>query len=652
MKKMTSIALFAIFAVAAFAAEANMAPESAPTTFNKRFGASGVEIPADVSQSQYRSVLREMDGILVDSSKNGWGMHNSETTPVSRNEANPDQFILGYRQFAGLAASSGVLGAAYSEDGGASFITFSNLNDGLSTNGARYPSAMATENYPILIWNESGGGGGGANGGRVYYTFDEGEYGGEIFYDPTDVHNNPPANDSWVAVPSYNTDAEGNNYFNVVINDWDNNRDHLLFHAAEVGGWGGSEFSFGNGYTIVNTEREFRWDGSSSYVGTGDLDINDDGIGYYVVPAYAADADTNTVGNHTIFIKKTTDYGAHWSGWFYQPDEIMDPYFESVFPDSAYDMFDSTVSYLGGGLGADWSPFVGYDLEVITDPDGGCHVWAGVLPTWGESVYIRYSEDNGIYHFYAPLDAFAGVNGPVPMEISPMVGSMQMGWAYDLPGWQANTIDAAYDITVEGAMYVTYYTVTDTGTSETGDWSDANIMGSYSLDNGTTWSTPINMTNTVEQEADEFDPHINRVADDGHVYMLYQIPDYDVQTVEPMTTSEDYMQRLFFWDYQFELPVATDDVPAALPMAMSLNQNYPNPFNPGTQISFELPEAGYVELTVFDITGREMVSLHNGQLNAGKHSISFNGESYASGTYFYRLEANGQQAVKKMLLVK
>lgn len=653
MKKVTSITLFALFALAAFASEANVGPKSASKAFTKSFGPSGIEIPADLSLSQYQRASREMDGILVDSSKNGWGMYSSETNPVSRNEADPDQFLLCYRQFAGLEGSSGVLGAAYSEDGGASFITFSNLNDGLSVAGARYPSAIATEYYPVLVWNESGGGGGGDNGGRVFYTFDEGEYGGEIFYDPVDVHPNPPANDSWLAVPTYNSDADGNNYFNVTINDWANNRDHIQFHASEEGGWEGSEFNFGNGMTLVNTEREFRMVDGSSYVGTGNMDINDDGVGYYVVTAYAHDNDSSTVNNHTLFVRQTTDYGAHWSGWFYEPDELLDPYFASVFPDSAYDMFDSTVSYLGGELGADWSPFLAYDVEVITDPNGGLHVWTGVLPSWGPNVYIRYSEFNGVYHFYAPEDAFAGVNGPVAMEISPMVGSMQMGWAYDNPGWQSNTISAAYDKNIEDALYVTYYTTTDTGvTAEMTEFSDANIMGAYSLDNGATWSEAINLTDTNDGEIDETDVHINRVAEDGHIYMLYQIPDYDVPTVDPAEGSEDYFNRIYFWDYEFDFVVNNAEEPTVMPSEMSLSQNYPNPFNPATQIAFDLPEAGHVELTVFDITGRELVSLQNGQLNAGSHKISFNGGAYASGTYFYRLEANGQQAVKKMLLVK
>ena len=653
MKKLLTIALTGVFAVAVFSGEAARAPKAISTVFNKQYAPVGTEIPADIRQSQFNQSLREMNGVLVDSSKNGYGILVSETNPISVNPADTNVILMGYRQFVGMSATSGAIGAAVSWDGGESFTTYSNLNDGLSVAGGRYPSVLATENYPMVFWNESGAGGGGDYGGEVFYTFDEGEYGGEIFYDPTGIHNNPQANDSWIIIPTHNIDDNGNEYFNAAIADWSNNRDHLTFHASADGGWGAEELDWTNAYTILNTDREFRWDGTSNYVSNGNIDINDEGIGYYVVTAYWGDE--NLISNHTLFVKKTANFGATWSPWYWEPDDALDAYFGDVFPDSSYDMFDSTLNFLGDSLGAEWSPFIGYDNEVLTDPNGNLHVWAGVLPSWGESVYIRYSEENGVYHFGAPADAFVGGGGPVVMDIS-FVGSMQMGWAYSLPGWSSNTISSAYDMAMENVLYTTYYTVTDTGTSETGEWIDANIMGSYSNDGGMTWTTPENLTMTNDgMTADEIDVHVNRVANNGKVAMVYQVPDFDVPTVDPPDVHEDYLQRLYFWSYEFDVEIDTSTVgvdPIAKPGHFSLSQNYPNPFNPSTLISFELPEAGQVSLTVFDIRGRELVSLMNGPLNAGRHEVRFNGAPYASGTYFYRLEANGHEDVKKMLLVK
>ncbi len=88
-----------------------------------------------------------------------------------------------------------------------------------------------------------------------------------------------------------------------------------------------------------------------------------------------------------------------------------------------------------------------------------------------------------------------------------------------------------------------------------------------------------------------------------------------------------------------------------------LDQNYPNPFNPTTNIKFSLPEASKVTLRVYDILGRQVAELVNGVLSSGSHTVQFNASNYASGIYFYRLEAKNSQsksfaAVKKMALLK
>lgn len=83
-----------------------------------------------------------------------------------------------------------------------------------------------------------------------------------------------------------------------------------------------------------------------------------------------------------------------------------------------------------------------------------------------------------------------------------------------------------------------------------------------------------------------------------------------------------------------------------------LEQNYPNPFNPETNISVVLPKSGYVKLTVYDLTGREISKLYQGELTSGRHNFKFDGTALSSGIYFYRLESSGLTQTKKMLLLK
>ena len=86
--------------------------------------------------------------------------------------------------------------------------------------------------------------------------------------------------------------------------------------------------------------------------------------------------------------------------------------------------------------------------------------------------------------------------------------------------------------------------------------------------------------------------------------------------------------------------------------SFSIHNSYPNPFNPSTAISFELRDAGFIKLSVYDIAGREVVTLAEGFYPAGAHQAVFDGTELASGVYFAMLEAGGVKQVRKLLLVK
>jgi hypothetical protein len=84
----------------------------------------------------------------------------------------------------------------------------------------------------------------------------------------------------------------------------------------------------------------------------------------------------------------------------------------------------------------------------------------------------------------------------------------------------------------------------------------------------------------------------------------------------------------------------------------SLHQNYPNPFNPTTNIAIELVEGGYLTLTVYNLMGQEVAGLFSGNMDRGRHVVSFEAGQLPSGVYVYRAIVNGFVAEKKMLLLK
>ena len=89
-----------------------------------------------------------------------------------------------------------------------------------------------------------------------------------------------------------------------------------------------------------------------------------------------------------------------------------------------------------------------------------------------------------------------------------------------------------------------------------------------------------------------------------------------------------------------------------VPTDFYLYQNFPNPFNPNTNIRFDISGSGNVKLKIFDITGREVSELINGQYEPGKYNYDFNAGNLASGIYFYKLETPGYTSIRKMVLVK
>ena len=104
-------------------------------------------------------------------------------------------------------------------------------------------------------------------------------------------------------------------------------------------------------------------------------------------------------------------------------------------------------------------------------------------------------------------------------------------------------------------------------------------------------------------------------------------------------------------------PAFTPNPTATEPQRFGLDQNYPNPFNPSTEIGYTMPNDGTLKLAVYDLLGQKVVTLVNGQATAGDYIATWNatddaGQAVSAGVYFCRLEAGGQTAVRKMVLVK
>ena len=88
------------------------------------------------------------------------------------------------------------------------------------------------------------------------------------------------------------------------------------------------------------------------------------------------------------------------------------------------------------------------------------------------------------------------------------------------------------------------------------------------------------------------------------------------------------------------------------PSLFSLCDNYPNPFNSSTKIEFQIPQDGNVTISVYNMLGKQVVTLVDRNMRSGIHQVTFDATKFSSGIYYYRIKAAGFSQVKKMMLLK
>jgi hypothetical protein len=100
------------------------------------------------------------------------------------------------------------------------------------------------------------------------------------------------------------------------------------------------------------------------------------------------------------------------------------------------------------------------------------------------------------------------------------------------------------------------------------------------------------------------------------------------------------------------ISVVDDYLTQQTPDTYQLHKAYPNPFNAVTTIGYQLPTVSSIELTVYDIQGREVITLVKGKQAAGRYKVQWNADNYSSGIYFYKLQTENFIQVRKFVLVK
>jgi hypothetical protein len=129
-----------------------------------------------------------------------------------------------------------------------------------------------------------------------------------------------------------------------------------------------------------------------------------------------------------------------------------------------------------------------------------------------------------------------------------------------------------------------------------------------------------------------------------------------VDTFTVLSPTDDYAQPI--QSFSFDILHDASGIPNliektnTIPLKFILYQNYPNPFNPATMINYQLPMTSDVDISIYNLLGQKVWTLLNERKQAGYHQVKWDASGFASGIYYYRIEAGEFRDVKKMILLR
>jgi hypothetical protein len=223
-------------------------------------------------------------------------------------------------------------------------------------------------------------------------------------------------------------------------------------------------------------------------------------------------------------------------------------------------------------------------------------------------------------------------------------GNGNLKWSRTLNG-PGNSIDVANSMAISKNAQSVYVTGYSKASQLSPRYDILTVM--YKIANGDLQdSTRFNTTGVDESNASAM-----AINDEGDIYISgFSAPLDPNKQATSLKRSTCILTLKYSGTLQFNhgKPSSGDNIEKTL----QLNQNFPNPFNPSTIISFYIPNEAFTKITIYDMLGREIKTLVSEYLNAGVHTVQFDGGNLSSGIYFYELNVNGVKNIKKMMLVK
>jgi hypothetical protein len=188
-------------------------------------------------------------------------------------------------------------------------------------------------------------------------------------------------------------------------------------------------------------------------------------------------------------------------------------------------------------------------------------------------------------------------------------------------------------------------------------FNKCHLFYQYAKTSDMIWSNPVQITQSGPNSFDERYCTINKVAvsESGGftLYLAYQKKPFAGAFARPDAGAPECRSiQVFRKIHQAQDTLIGIRNNQSIVKEFRLEQNYPNPFNPTTTINYALPKESIVTIKVYDITGKEILTLVNGKQSAGNKEVVFDATNLPSGVYFYTIKAGAFSDTKKMVLVK
>jgi len=339
---------------------------------------------------------------------------------------------------------------------------------------------------------------------------------------------------------------------------------------------------------------------------------------------------------------------------------------------SSYSLADFTVTLYNGSGGVSYGtfPLSAYNSTSTDLIDPSFSFYSILAPGFQNGAPDGLSLDyqGTVIMFLSYEGSFTATNGPASGITSTDIGVLELGttsvgFSLQLNGKGPNYSDYSWggpitatpgiaNTNQELPVELTSFSALVVGSSVKLNWQTATEVNNYGFEIQKKSPSP---TPSLREGALDWEK-IGFVAGSGNSnsQKSYSFTD-DLTLNLNHTLKAQYRLKQIDNDGQFEYSKVVEVSSMKLD-GFSLEQNYPNPFNPNTTIKFNLPEAGYVKLTLYNILGQEIRTLLNENKEAGLHTLSFDATGLNSGTYIYKIESssNGKTQIqtRKMTLLK